>query len=401
MANAPHTATIVTMMKDEGPYLLEWVAFHRLIGFDNICVYFNDCSDGTSQMLARLEEMGELRAFPNLVPEGKKPQPNALTLAEKNPAITRSEWVMVMDADEFLHIKTGDGHLRDLLAALPEGTDALALTWRIMGSNGVEAWNPGLVTEQYTRGARDDFRKGWGVKTMFRPFENMKFGIHRPSIKQRKTSPQREAALLDQLWVNGSGRPLTKRFKAEAWRSSTHTVGYDLAEVRHFATRSLENFLLRDLRGNVNNKTGKYDPAYFAIFDRNEDPHDGLKQHLPALKDQRDAYLADPVLAELQSGAEAFHQARLDRLKARADYDVRLHALRTAGAVPYEALAQVLYTQSLPPEAKKQVAGLQAKGVPDSHIAQMIAQSPLIKQIERATDDADAAEYAAMGISLT
>ena len=155
--------------------------------------------------------------------------------------------------------------------------DALALTWRIMGSNGLEAWNPGLVTEQYTRGARDDFRKGWGVKTLFRPFENMKLGIHRPSIKQRKTSPQREAALLDQLWVNGSGRPLTKRFKAEAWRSSTHTVGYDLAEVKHFATRSLENFLLRDLRGNVNNKTGKYDPAYFAIFDRKEDPHDGLK----------------------------------------------------------------------------------------------------------------------------
>lgn len=371
------------------------------VGFTDILVYTNDCSDGTSQMLARLEEMGELRAFPNLVPEGKKPQPNALNLAEKNPAITQSDWVLVMDADEFLHVKTGDGHLRGLLAALPEGTDALALTWRIMGSNGLEAWNPGLVTEQYTRGARDDFRKGWGVKTLFCPFENMKFGIHRPSIKQRNTSPQREAALLDQLWVNGSGRPLTKRFKAEAWRSSTHTVGYDLAEVKHFATRSLENFLLRDLRGNVNNKTGKYDPAYFAIFDRNEDPHDGLKQHLPALKDKRDAYLADPVLAELQTRAEAFHQARLDRLKARADYDTRLQALRTAGAVPYEALSQVLYTQSLPPEAKKQVAGLQAKGVPDSHIAQMIAQSPLIKQIERATDEADAAEYAAMGISLT
>ena len=122
---------------------------------------------------------------------------------------------------------------------------------------------------------------------------------------------------------------------------------------------------------------------------------------MPALKDKRDAYLADPVLAELQTRAEAFHQARLDRLKARADYGARLQALRTAGAVPYEALSQVLYTQSLPPEAKAQVAGLQAKGVPDSQIAQMIAQSHLIKQIERATDEEDAAEYAAMGIPLT
>ena len=34
-------------MRDEGPYLLEWVAYHRLIGFTDIVVCSNDCVDGS------------------------------------------------------------------------------------------------------------------------------------------------------------------------------------------------------------------------------------------------------------------------------------------------------------------------------------------------------------------
>jgi hypothetical protein len=46
--------TAVTMMRDEAPALLEWVAFQDAIGFDRIVVYTNDCRDGTDAMLDRL-----------------------------------------------------------------------------------------------------------------------------------------------------------------------------------------------------------------------------------------------------------------------------------------------------------------------------------------------------------
>ncbi len=45
---------IVTTMKYEGPFILEWLAYHRAIGFDDILVYTNDCDDGTDDMLAML-----------------------------------------------------------------------------------------------------------------------------------------------------------------------------------------------------------------------------------------------------------------------------------------------------------------------------------------------------------
>ena len=124
------TYTILSMMKDEGHSLLEWVCYHRHIGFDNICVYTNNCNDGTDAMLIRLEQLGLVHHFRNDVPEGKKPQPNALSLATKNPQVTDSDWILTMDADEFLSIKTGRGDISDLIAEMPEGTDAMAITWR-------------------------------------------------------------------------------------------------------------------------------------------------------------------------------------------------------------------------------------------------------------------------------
>ena len=219
-------------MKDEGHSLLEWVAYHRLIGFDNICVYTNNCQDGTDDMLIRLQKMGYVQHFRNDVPKGKKPQPNALLLGLKNPEVTDSDWVLTMDADEFVNIKVGDGSVQELVDAVPDDAEGIMITWRFYGSNDILDWRPGLVTESYTRGAPDKFRKGWGVKSMVRPFPNMKFGIHRPSIKQRASNPERVAQLEALNWVNGGGKPMTTSFKAGGWRSTGPTLSYEFVDVQ-------------------------------------------------------------------------------------------------------------------------------------------------------------------------
>ena len=48
--------TIVTTMKNEGPFLLEWIAYHRAIGVSDFLVYTNDCTDGTDRMLKLLQK---------------------------------------------------------------------------------------------------------------------------------------------------------------------------------------------------------------------------------------------------------------------------------------------------------------------------------------------------------
>jgi hypothetical protein len=388
--------SILSMMKDEGPFLLDWLAYHRLIGFDRVQVYSNDCRDGTDAMLDRLQAMGLVRHRRNAPPPGRAPQPHALTLGQKDRDLLDTDWLLVIDADEFLHVKPGTGRVQDLIAACPPGTDGIAVNWRIMGSNGIDDWNPGPVLRHYTRGAPDGFRRGWGVKTLFRPFDHLKLGIHRPTVKQARRNPDRRAALMARTWVNGSGVRLPPSFLLDGWRGSAATVGYGLAEVAHFATRSLESYLLRGDRGNVNLKPDKYDATYFAVFDRNEEPQDGLARFADDVAAEVADWLRDAELAQLHDAALDWHAGRIAALRAAPGYADRIAALHAARAVPYDALDKLLFIQPLTLQGKSMVADMQARGISDAQIAGVVAQS--VARLEAQRDARDAAELSAMGI---
>ncbi|QDC11558.1 glycosyltransferase family 2 protein [Oceanicola sp. D3] len=383
------------MMKDEGHCVLEWVAYHHHIGFDNICVYTNNCNDGTDEILMRLEEMGYCHHFENVVPEGKKPQPNALSLAQKNPQILNSEWIMVMDADEFVSIKCGRGKVSDLIENIPEDADAINITWRFFGCNDITEWNPGLVTESYTRAAPDRFRKGWGLKTMFKPFEEMKFGIHRPHMKGAKRLPERAQEMLKYKWVNGSGEYVPSEFNLAGWRSSGPTLGYNLVELNHYGVKSYEAYLLRRMRGNVNNKADKYNAAYFSIFDRNEIEATNATRHARATRRLMNEFLQDDKLRALQEKALEYHAQRVEALRATGEYEAWLEELKRASAQPIDKLDEVLFTQHLPKLWQQKVREMQEAGVPDREIAKIVAGSKQAKL--RAKTERAAAMAAAEG----
>jgi hypothetical protein len=388
---------IITMMKDEGPRILEWLAYHRLIGAEEIWIYSNDCRDGSDQLLDRLAKIGLCRHIHNAVPKGKKPQPHALKLAEADPSLRAPEWLIVMDGDEFLHIKTGDGTLAALLAACPPAIDGIAINWRMMGSNNHRAWSEAPVLTQFTRGAPDNFRRGWGVKTLFRPFAGVKLGIHRPSLRGTRRDHASADALLDQFWVNGSGIRMPPSFMRDGWRGSAATVGYDLAEIAHFAVQSREAYLLRGDRGNVNLKPNKYDATYFAVFDRNEQPHVGLVRWSGWVAAMVADWLQDPTLKRLLEACVEWHRARLSALRDTPGFDAAMDRLARAAAVPITALDGLLFTQPLSPEGKRRVAALRAQGMSDAQIAKIVAQS--VAQLEAARDAREADELRALGLS--
>lgn len=377
---AKHQFTILSMMKDEGHSLVEWVAYHKHVGFDNICVYTNDCSDGTDDMLIRLQELGWVQHFENDVPEGKKPQPNALTLASQNEEVVDSEWILTMDSDEFVSIKVGRGWISDLIERIDPVADAIAITWRFFGSDNITDWNPGLVIENYTRAAPDMFKKGWGVKTMFKPFRDMKMGIHRPHIKKAKKEPANAKLLFDQLWLNGSGDPMPDEFSLSGWRSTKPTLGYGMVELNHYGVKSFEAYLLRRVRGNVNNKEGKYDAAYFALFDRNEEENMNVLRHARGVKRRMAQILSDPIMRDLQDKALEFHAARVEMLRASGEYDTWISNLKEASEVPLDKLDEVLFVQHLPKEWQLKVKELQGAGISDKRIAKMISQTQTAKK---------------------
>lgn len=335
--------TAVSMMKDEAPYLLEWFAHHMAVGFTDILVYTNDCSDGTDTMLMRLEELGLGYHRHNVIPEGIKPQPSAIKTAQVEPIVQESDWVLVFDADEFLNVKYGDGTLTDLISAAG-AADGIVITWRSFGSGNVVDWSRKPVTEQYQYAAPELWNKGWGVKTLFKfESDHWKLGIHRPKMKRKALETEYPDSI---HWLNGSGLPMEDYFKYRGWRSIRRTVGYDWVQLNHYAVKSIDAYALRKLRGNVNNKEDKYNADYWSLQDRNETHEPSVLRHAERRDAILEELLKDEVLSKLHYAALERVEAKLDEIKATEAYETLKADLLKASLVPINEVA------AKPPKAR-------------------------------------------------
>ena len=63
--NGVPNATLVGTVKDEGPYLLEWISYYKMIGFAQIFVASNDSQDMTREILDTLDAAGEITHLEN------------------------------------------------------------------------------------------------------------------------------------------------------------------------------------------------------------------------------------------------------------------------------------------------------------------------------------------------
>ncbi|MEL6679656.1 MAG: glycosyltransferase family 2 protein, partial [Pseudomonadota bacterium] len=308
---------VVTTMKNEGPFLLEWLAYHRSIGVTDTLVYTNDCADGTDAMFDRLQEMGLVEHRPNPYREtGDKPQHAALADAQHQPVAQAADWVICMDVDEYINVHAGDGHLRDLFAAVPDAT-MIALTWRLFGNGDISDYEDRWITEQHVRCAPQVVRKphqAWGFKTLFRPLPHYKkFGVHRP----KGLRPEYLPAI---RFVNGSGAPMPEPYLRTGWRSSLSSYGYGLATLNHYAVRSAESFLVKRDRGRVNHVDRDQGLAYWFRMNHNAEVDRSILARLPAARDAHARLMADPTLARLHAKAVAWHRRRIAELMARPDY---------------------------------------------------------------------------------
>ncbi len=352
--------TAVSMMKDEGPYVLEWVAHHLAVGFTDFVVYTNDCSDGTDDMLKRLQALGLVEHRVNRIPKGKKPQPSAIRYAQEEPAVASADWVMVFDADEFLCIRHGDGTLDGVIDAMEaQGANGLVVTWRIFGSAGIRTWSPRPVSEAFTRAAPPEWNKGWGVKTLFRHDPDIwKLGIHRPKIKNKVLDTEFPQTV---HWLNGSGHPMEGYFRFRGWRSIVRTVGFDWAQMNHYAVKSAEAYAIRRLRGNVNSKADKYNADYWALQNRNEVTDEAALRHRDTRARIMKALLQDAELRKLHEAAVAGVEARLSEIRETPAYAELMAGLEEASKIPINEVSATPPKLRDPKEIAAKVAAAEAR----------------------------------------
>ncbi|HHH89401.1 MAG TPA: glycosyltransferase family 2 protein [Aliiroseovarius sp.] len=329
---------IVGCMKDEAPYILEWIAFHRQIGIDNFLIYTNACSDGTVEILERLQELGIVQHRDNNDWKGNSPQQHALNQSLKEPLIQNAEWVIHIDVDEFMNIRCGNGTVDDLLERVPDATN-IAMTWRMFGHNGVTRLADKLVIDQFDRAAPTYCPKPhtvWGFKTMVRNIgAYAKLSCHRPN----KLDPARAG---DVRWVNGSGRPMGPGVAEHGWRSSLSTIGYDLIQLNHYALRSAESYLIKRQRGRALHVDRSIGLNYWVRMDWSDYRDLSIKRNVARLEAELARLKSDPELARLHRAGFDWHRARARALHQNPEFEeLYQNALKTRLA-PLERVAYSL-----------------------------------------------------------
>ena len=69
---------------------------------------------GPTALLAALDRAGYIAHVPNVLRPGDIPQHAGYEKIRATQGIDRAEWLMMLDADEFLNVHVGDGRVADL-----------------------------------------------------------------------------------------------------------------------------------------------------------------------------------------------------------------------------------------------------------------------------------------------
>lgn len=253
--------TLCLIVKDEAAYILEWIAYHRAIGFENFCIFDNESSDGTRQILVKLASQGVIDHWDQNSIQGS---PQRIAYARCIQAYQgKTDLITFIDTDEFIAAPTGidvNGHIAATFDRHPDMA-AMALNWRIFGSSGHEKQAPGLVIERFRHAAKHPSRT---VKTIVRPGNVATMYTHYASLNEGRYG--------DEL-----GRPVQfEEPKGTPAPGNIARASASALQINHYMVKSQEEFSAKSLRGNANypahhpDKYKRFDDKYFTRYDINE-----------------------------------------------------------------------------------------------------------------------------------
>ena len=303
----------VTTVKNEAPFLLEWIAHHRGAGITDFLIYSNDCTDGTDAMLQTLDQAGVVTHVPQTVEAKKSPQWQALRAAWKHPLRKACDWALVSDVDEFINIHTGNHTFADLITALPQNAEAITLPWRLFGNNGIPFFQDTPVTEQLTHSAPVECPYPIAA-TLFKSLVRTdgrfnQFGVHRPGQK----NPEKHGV---PIWVNGDGIALPAIFSTNDKRLSMLGLpnGRTLVECNHYSLKSAESFLIKRDRGLPNRSQKSLDLTYWVERNFNTVPNTSIAAMSPATAKARAKLSTIPDIDAQHTAAVRWHHERFKTL---------------------------------------------------------------------------------------
>lgn len=254
---------IGAIFKNEGPYILEWIAFHRVIGVDYFFIADNDSTDGSGELLRALEDLGYIKYlhFPTSLSE--PPQlPAYRELMARYSHL--ADWVVFIDADEFA-IPSDNLSIKNSLRKILEnsqGIGAVALNWATYGSAGRKEYSSELVIERFPKRASKDFGVNRHYKSVVRvaAYDSTHQNPHLFNLKS------------GYHYVGADGKSLVHDVKGI--KGLSEHVCWENLKINHYIVKSYDEFLFKKNRGRatVNGNAGlNRNLSFFNGHDKNDE----------------------------------------------------------------------------------------------------------------------------------
>ncbi|MFM1693011.1 glycosyltransferase family 92 protein [Aeromonas salmonicida] len=249
---------IAAIVKNEIGSLLEWIAFHRVLGVSGFIIADNGSNDGSRELLGSLAKLGIITLFDHPTVGQQKPQlPAYDKILRTCPRDV--DLLAFIDADEFL-LPLESNNLLSVVTQwfTDDSVSAVGLNWSNFGSNGETFAGDGLVIERFTQRAPLRFNVNHNFKSIVRParVDNF-FNPHYANLRYGR-------------YIDVNGKDLV--LHAKHGNGVSAEVCWNGVRVNHYAVKSLEEFLLgKHLRGSAATANRVKHKAYFQAHDRNDE----------------------------------------------------------------------------------------------------------------------------------
>lgn len=258
---------IVSISKNEAPYITEWIEYHRLTGGGEIKFYFynNDSDDETAEIIKPYVDHGIVE-YTLIHGIGKQ-------LEAYNDAIKRHKdeckWMAFIDMDEYIFPMDGKDTLLSLTEKLTSkaGNNAsgLAIRWALFGSNGLEKTPEGLTTENFLRRGEYKFYGNAHVKCIVNPRRVKDYiSAHYPLFQYGAYAIAEYSLKRNYLWSS----------LCTEWKN---------IRINHYYCKSKEQFIRKTSRG-LGDRAGSYKKDAFERYNLNDIYDDGMLRYAKHLK---------------------------------------------------------------------------------------------------------------------
>ncbi len=304
--------TLVACMKDEGPFILEWLAHHRAIGVNRFVIFSNDCTDGTKELLDCLDDANVIRHLenPNCLVNSNQRINVAFSYAQHLKEYQRADFVALIDVDEFINVTAGDGTLPSLIAAM-DYFDVLSFNHVNFGFGDISTFDSSPLTEQFFLTGGEQVGAGTKARTAIKSLHRVRDDItpfnHFPTVDPDAYSKIN--------WRDGSGAQVEispKKPRRKMLQVSQRTA---MVQLNHYVLRSVESFLVKHDRGNVFGFDKIDALRYAAEYNHNRVEDRSILNTRTLRTAQIDELLAMPGVAHQHENCITLHRKRIQTLR--------------------------------------------------------------------------------------